>query len=132
MAAKNNLEVNLTPQNQEWVKLIPNPTQNLDIIFNNLIDASIREGLLLEVISQSLAVSDLSKFKNAYGRIQAKRAAHMAELEIAPPQIERKKVIHTESVEAEEELVEVEEIKPAQLPKKKEKKLSHGFEESEF
>lgn len=126
------LDVNLTPQNQEWVKLIPNPTQNLDIVFNKLIDSAINEGLLLEVISQSLTVSDLSKFKNACVRMQAKRAAHMADLEIAPPQIERSKVVRTENIEVEEEVVVSEEIKPNKPIKKKEKDLSSGFSETSF
>lgn len=126
-------EFQLTPQNEEWVKLIPNPTQNIDIVFNKLIDASINEGLLLEVISQSLTVTDLSKFKTAYSKIQSKRAEHMADLEITPPHIERRKVTHTQSVEIEEEEIIPEELHiPPPKPVKKEKKISHGFDEQIF
>lgn len=131
MAAKK-FEIVLTPQNEEWVKLIPNPNQNMDIVFNKLIDSSINEGLLLEVISQSLTVSDLAKFKNAYAKIQLKRAEHMADLEISPPHIERRKVVQTQSVEVEAEDIIPEDI-PAPTPTpKKEKKFSHGFDESTF
>ena len=134
MATKK-FELNLTPQNEEWVKLIPNPAQNMDIVFNKLIDTSINEGLLLEVISQSLTVSDLSKFKNSYSKVQTKRAEHMADLEITPAHIERKKVVHTQSIEVEEEEIIPEELPPPPKPKTKpapEKKISHGFDESVF
>ena len=129
MATKK-FELNLTPQNEEWVKLIPNQSQNVDIVFNKLIESSINEGLLLEVISQSLTVSDLYKFKNAYSKIQSKRAEHMASLEITPAHIERRRVVQTQTIEVEEEEIIPEDIQP---PKhKKEKKVSHGVDESTF
>jgi len=134
--AQNKLEIVLTPQNDEWIKLIPNQTQNLNIVFNKLIDAAIGEGLLLEVISQALTISDLSKFKTSYARIQSKRAEYMADLEITPPHIERRKVVQTQSIEIDEEDIIPEDIKPVSTQSaaspKKEKKISHGFDESVF
>jgi pyruvate formate-lyase activating enzyme-like uncharacterized protein len=123
-------EVNLTPQNEEWIKLIPNAVQNNDIIFNKLVEMAINEGLLLEVISQSLTVGDLSKFKTAYSKMQAKRAEHMAELDVQPMHVERKRVVQTQTVEVESEVVDAEdfeEVVEAPKPAKKEKKMSHGF-----
>ncbi len=124
------LEVNLSPQNEEWINLIPNLIQNGDIVFNKLIDMAINEGLFLEVISQSLTVSDLSKFKNAYSRIQAKRSAHMAELETTPLYTERKKSSNNDTFEGEEEII-LEETKTLHH-KKPEKKMTHGFDEETF
>jgi len=122
------LTVNLTPQNEEWISLIPNQTQNLDIFFNKLIDFSISDGLFLEVISQSLTVADLSKFKTAYSRIQAKRAVHMAELETTPLYVDKRKT--NDSLTEEDEIIQEESsVVP---PKKQEKKLTHGFSETEF
>lgn len=124
-------EVNLTPQNEEWIKLIPNATQNNDIIFNKLIEMGINEGLLLEVISQSLTVTDLNKFKNAYAKMQSKRAEYMADLDVQPMHVERKRVVQTQSVEVEQEEIIPEEIEAPEPPKKT-KKHSHGFDEDTF
>ena len=35
-------EVDLTPQNEEWIKLIPNAPKNMDIIINKLIEQAIK------------------------------------------------------------------------------------------
>jgi len=124
-------EVTLTPQNEEWIKLIPNATQNSDIVFNKLIEMAINEGILLEVISQSLTVTDLSKFKTSYSKMQSKRAEYMSALDITPSHIERKRVVQTQSTGVEEEEIIPEEIIP-EKQSKKEKKMSHGFSESTF
>ncbi len=132
MATKN-LEVNLTPQNQEWIKLIPNTPINQDIVFNKLIEMAISEGLLLEVISNSLTVGDLSKFKNAYGKMQSKRAGFLEDLDVTPTHVERKTIKQTFVEE-----VETEEVDPKPTPKKIVKKApkkevkSHGFDEDTF
>ena len=125
-------EINLTPQNDEWIKLIPTSSpQNIDIVMNKLIDAAINEGLLLEIISQSLTISDLAKFKTLYSKMQSKRIEYMTELEITPTQVERKKVIQSQPVEPviETEIPEELPVKPAP---NKGKKVSHGFDESTF
>lgn len=126
----NKLEVNLTPQNQEWVKLIPNSVVNQDIVFNKLIEMAIIDGLLLEVISNSLTVGDLSKFKNAYSKMQSKRASFLEDLDVTMVQVERKKVVHNELV-VEEEVEEVEEPKKVKKVVKK-KPTTHGFDEDTF
>ncbi len=126
-------EINLTPQNDEWIKLIPTSSpQNIDIVMNKLIDAAINEGLLLEIISQSLTISDLAKFKTLYSKMQSKRIEYMTELEITPTQVERKKVIQSQPVESviETDIPEELPVKPA-APNKG-KKVSHGFDESTF
>ena len=128
-------EINLTPQNDEWIKLIPNAGQNSDIIFNKLIDMAINEGLLLEVISQSLSNSDLAKFKTSYGKMQAKRAEYMAELDVTPMHVERKRIVQTQTVKIEEEIQDADDYEESvETPKpiNKEKKMSHGFDESTF
>ena len=125
-------EINLTPQNDEWIKLIPTSSpQNIDIVMNKLIDAAINEGLLLEIISQSLTISDLAKFKTLYSKMQSKRIEYITELEITPTQIERKKVIQSQPVEPviETDIPEELPVKPAP---NKGKKVSHGFDESTF
>ncbi len=125
-------EINLTPQNDEWIKLIPTSSpQNIDIVMNKLIDAAINEGLLLEIISQSLTISDLAKFKTLYSKMQSKRLEYMTELEITPTQVERKKVIQSQPVEPviETDIPEELPVKPAP---NKGKKVSHGFDESTF
>lgn len=125
-------EINLTPQNDEWIKLIPTSSpQNIDIVMNKLIDAAINEGLLLEIISQSLTISDLAKFKTLYSKMQSKRLEYMNELEITPTQVERKKVIQSQPVEPviETDIPEELPVKPAP---NKGKKVSHGFDESTF
>jgi hypothetical protein len=127
-------EISLTPQNDEWVNLIPNPSLNVDIIFNKIIDAAINEGLFLEVISQSLTLNDLAKFKSSYTKMQTTRAKHMADLEITPVHTERKRVVQTQTVEIGKEEIIPEEISVIVEPKaeKKEKKMSHGFSEESF
>ncbi len=125
-------EINLTPQNDEWIKLIPTSSpQNIDIVMNKLIDAAINEGLLLEIISQSLTISDLGKFKTLYSKMQSKRIEYITELEITPTQVERKKVIQSQPVEPviETDIPEELPVKPAP---NKGKKVSHGFDESTF
>lgn len=125
-------EINLTPQNDEWIKLIPTSSpQNIDIVMNKLIDAAINEGLLLEIISQSLTISDLAKFKTLYSKMQSKRLEYMTELEITPTQVERKKVVQSQPVEPviETDIPEELPVKPAP---NKGKKVSHGFDESTF
>jgi len=126
----NNLEVNLTPQNQEWIKLIPNSAVNQDIVFNKLIEMAISDGLLLEVISNSLTVGDLSKFKTAYSKMQAKRAGFLEDLDVAPTVTERKKPV-TEANDVEVEEVEITTPKPVRKAKKAAVK-SHGFDEDTF
>ena len=123
-------EIQLTPQNDEWIKLVPNAQQNMDNIMNKLISTAISEGLFLEVISQSLSLADLSRFKAAYSRLQTKRAEHMADLDVTPTHVERKKVVTTKTVE-----VDSESIASEPTPKKiikKEKPLGHGFDEQTF
>jgi len=122
-----NFELDLTPQNEEWVKLIPNATKNMDIVFNKLIEMAINEGLLLEVISQSLTVTDLQKFKTTYSKMQTKRAGFLNDLDVAPIQTERKKVTQTQTIEVEAETIS----KPTKQKPKKEVK-SHGFDEDVF
>ena len=125
-------EINLTPQNDEWIKLIPTSSpQNIDIVMNKLIDAAINEGLLLEIISQSLTISDLAKFKTLYSKMQSKRIEYMTELEITPTQVERKKVIQSQPVESDIE-TEIPEELPVKPAPNKGKKVSHGFDESTF
>lgn len=125
-------EINLTPQNDEWIKLIPTSSpQNIDIVMNKLIDAAINEGLLLEIISQSLTISDLAKFKTLYSKMQSKRLEYMTELEITPTQVERKKVIQSQPVESDVE-TEIPEELPVKPAPNKGKKVSHGFDESTF
>jgi hypothetical protein len=128
----NKLEVNLTPQNQEWIKLIPNANVNQDIVFNKLIETAISEGLLLEVISNSLTVGDLSKFKTTYSKMQSKRAGFLEDLDVTPPHIDRKKVTQTFVEEIEEE--EIEPTPTRKVIKKTPKKevKSHGFTEDSF
>ena len=126
-----NFEVDLTPQNEEWIKLIPNAIKNLDIVVNKLVETAINEGLLLEVISQSLTVQDLQKFKNSYGKMQTKRAGFLDELDVAPTHIERKKVTQTMVAEVEHEIVApiIQKKKPAIAKKKP---TTHGFDEDIF
>lgn len=125
-------EINLTPQNDEWIKLIPTSSpQNIDIVMNKLIDAAINEGLLLEIISQSLTISDLAKFKTLYSKMQSKRIEYMTELEITPTQVERKKVIQSQPIESDIE-TEIPEELPVKPAPNKGKKVSHGFDESTF
>lgn len=131
------MEVNLTPQNDEWINLIPNAQQNLDIVFNKLIEMAINEGLLLEIISQSLTLNDLSKFKSSYSKIQAKRAEYMADLDVQPMHVERKRIVQTQTVEVEQEVQDADEIEVRQQKnhkptKKVTKTHSHGFEEDSF
>ncbi len=127
-----NLEINLTPQNQEWIKLIPNAAVNQDIVFNKLIESAISEGLLLEVISNSLTVGDLSKFKNTYSKMQSKRAGFLEDLDVTPTHVERKSVKQTfvEEVEEEEIIPEPKKKVVKRSPKKELK--SHGFDEDTF
>jgi len=127
MANNKKFEINLTPHNEEWIKLIPNPSQNMDNIFNKLVDITKDDGLLLEIITQCLTVADLSKFKTAYSKMNAKRAEHVADLDINVVQVERKKPIQTQIVEQEEIHQE-----PIKSNSKKEKKMTHGFDESTF
>lgn len=125
-------EINLTPQNDEWIKLIPTSSpQNIDIVMNKLIDAAINEGLLLEIISQSLTISDLAKFKTLYSKMQSKRLEYMTELEITPTQVERKKVVQSQPIESDIE-TEIPEELPVKPAPNKGKKVSHGFDESTF
>ncbi len=125
-------EINLTPQNDEWIKLIPTSSpQNIDIVMNKLIDAAINEGLLLEIISQSLTISDLAKFKTLYSKMQSKRIEYMTELEITPTQVERKKAIQSQPIESDIETDIPEEL-PVKPAPNKGKKVSHGFDESTF
>ena len=125
-------EINLTPQNDEWIKLIPTSSpQNIDIVMNKLIDAAINEGLLLEIISQSLTISDLAKFKTLYSKMQSKRIEYITELEITPTQVERKKVIQSQPIESDIETDIPEEL-PVKSAPNKGKKVSHGFDESTF
>lgn len=125
-------EINLTPQNDEWIKLIPTSSpQNIDIVMNKLIDAAINEGLLLEIISQSLTISDLAKFKTLYSKMQSKRIEYITELEITPTQVERKKVIQSQAIESDIETDIPEEL-PVKPAPNKGKKVSHGFDESTF
>ena len=125
-------EINLTPQNDEWIKLIPTSSpQNIDIVMNKLIDAAINEGLLLEIISQSLTISDLAKFKTLYSKMQSKRIEFITELEITPTQVERKKVIQSQPIESDIETDIPEEL-PVKPAPNKGKKVSHGFDESTF
>lgn len=132
MASKK-FEINLTPQNEEWIKLIPNQTQNNDIVFNKLIEMAINEGLLLEVISQSLTMGDLSKFKTAYGKMQTKRAGFLDELDVTPSHVERKRVVQTMSVEVdEEEILPTVEIKEPPKQKKKVAEKKVGWDEDTF
>jgi len=121
----NKLEVYLTPQNQEWIKLIPNSLVNQDIVINKLIEVAISDGLLLEVISNSLTVGDLAKFKNAYSKMQSKRVGFLEDLDVTAIQVERKKVVNNELV------VEAEVPKKATTVAKKTVK-SHGFDEDTF
>ena len=135
--ANKKFELTLTPQNEEWIKLIPNASQNNDIVFNKLIEMAINEGLLLEVISQSLTVMDLNKFKNGYSKMQTKRAEYMNELEIQPMHVERKRVVQTQTIGVEEEIQDADDYEevvetPKPKPAKKEKKMSYGFDESTF
>lgn len=127
--ANKKFEINLTPQNEEWFNLIPNSETNNDIIFNKLFEMAISEGLMLEVISSSLTVADLSKFKSAYSKMQTKRAEFFNDMKITPTQTERKKVTQTITTEVEEE-----EIKPEVKEKSKPiaKPKTHGFDESTF
>lgn len=137
--AEKKFEIVLTPQNDEWIKLIPNASQNMDNVINKLLSASINEGLFLEVISQSLTLADLAKFKASYSRLQLKRAEHMADLEITPTHVERRKVVQTQTVEVDEEDIVPEDLPTPKQPKsapssKKEskKQLGHGFTEDSF
>ncbi len=125
-----NFEVDLTPQNEEWIKLIPNAPKNMDIVFNKLIEIAINEGLLLEVISQSLTVADLKKFKTTYGKMQTNRAGYLEDLDVAPMQTERKKVTQTVIAEVEEEMIHPEPKKKA--AKLQKKPTTHGFDEDTF
>ena len=137
-------EINLTPQNEEWIKLIPNAVQNNDIIFNKLIEAAISEGLLLEVISQSLTVGDLAKFKNGYAKMQTKRAEYMSELDVTPIQIERKRATPqvpqvpqtplqtVQPTETEQEEINQEKVREISTLKPNKRKMSHGFDEDTF
>jgi len=128
-------EIQLTPQNEEWLQLIPNHSSNIDLIFNKLINSAINEGIFLEVISQSLTLNDLAKFKTTYSKLQSARAKHMLDLEITPTHTERKKIIQTQTIEVEKEEIIPEEIKvviPPKVAEKKEKKISHGFDEDSF
>ena len=125
-----NFEIDLTPQNEEWIKLTPNTTKNTDIIFNKLIETAINEGLLLEVISQSLTLADLKKFKTTYGKMQTNRAGFLDELDVVPTHVERKKVTQTVIAEVEEETVAPAPPKKKTQPKKK--PTTHGFDEDTF
>lgn len=115
-----NFQVDLTPQNEEWIKLIPNASKNIDIVTNKLLETSIIEGLLLEAISQSLTTTDLQKFKTAYNKMQAKRTSFMEDLDITPAKVERKKVTQTVVAEVEEEEIipELEEVKTQKTKQK--------------
>lgn len=126
-------EIQLTPQNEEWIGLIPNPLQNVDILFNKLFDSAVNGGNFLEIISQSLTLNDLAKFKVAYNKMQQKRAEHIAGLDIGGQDKKNQMVveqIQQNTVEKEifEDVKKTKEEKPA----KKEKKISHGFDEMEF
>ena len=130
MANKKTFELSLTPQNEEWVKLIPNHTQNIDIIMNKLIDTAISEGLMLEVISGTLTITDLRKFSASYEKLQSTRASFFEGLDIAPVHTERKKVTQTVSTEIEQETIEA---KPKKEKTKKENtKKAVGFDEDVF
>jgi len=117
-----NLEIDLTPQNEEWINLIPSKSKNLDLIINKLVELSIHEGLLLEVISQTLTLPDLKKFRTSYGKLQSTRNSFLDDLDVTPTQIERKKVTQTMVTDIEQEQVK---------PKKTEKKSS-GWSEDSF
>lgn len=128
----NKLEVSLTPQNQEWIKLIPNAPVNQDIVFNKLIEMAINEGLLLEVISNSLTVGDLSKFKNAYGKMQSKRAGFLEDLDVTPTHVERKTIKQTFVEEVETETIDPEPTRKVVKKASKKEVKSHGFDEDTF
>jgi len=128
----NKLEVSLTPQNQEWIKLIPNTTVNQDIVFNKLIEMAISGGLLLEVISNSLTVGDLSKFKNAYSKMQSKRAGFLEDLDVTPTVTERKSIKQTFVEEVETETIDPEPVRKVVKKSPKKEVKSHGFTEDSF
>jgi len=125
-----NFEINLTPQHEEWIKLIPNASKNMDIVFNKLIEYSINDNILLEIISQTLTVADLQKFKNSYSKMQSKRASFIDDLEIT-----KKSMKHIEIVDEPKIIEDLEPIKKetkiSQKPKQS-KKVSHGFDEDTF
>lgn len=122
--------INLTPQNDEWIKLIPNPNQNMDFVINKLVSVCINDGTFLEIISQSLTLSDLSKFKLAYSKLQSKRAEHIADLDINSAQPERKK---TPTVNVDSDGFNEITKSPQPIIKKDAKKqLGHGFAEDSF
>ncbi len=125
-------EIDLTPQNEEWVKLIPNTEQNQNLIFNKLIEMAINNGLLLDVISQSLTLSDLTKFKSAYSKMQSKRAEYMDGLDIGSMYVEKKRVISIPTtVEENNTIVRNDNLQKSENARKPEKKVS-GFTESTF
>lgn len=93
MASKN-FEIQLTPQNDEWVKLIPNSDQNMHLIMNKLIEHCIDDGVFLAIISKSLTLADLIKFKSAYSKLHSKRMEYITALDIRlSQQLEVKKPI---------------------------------------
>jgi len=126
-----NFEINLTPQHEEWIKLIPNASKNMDIVFNKLIEYSMKDNILLNIISQTLTVADLQKFKNSYSKMQSKRAAFIDDLEIT----KKTTIKQIEMLDEPEIIEELEPIKKetkiSQKPKQS-KKVSHGFDEDTF
>lgn len=120
-------EVKLTPQNEEYVNLIPNLTLNLDIILNKMIDAAVEDGTLLSTTTTSLNVNDLSRFKSSYEKLQSKRKSYMDALEVTLPYTKR-----SVADVYEEDVYEVVDEPVERLPKVKEQKLSHGFTETDF
>jgi len=73
MSKKNEIILDLTPQNLEWIELIPFQNKNIEIVFNKLLSTSIENSNFLEVISKTLNVSDLQKFKTSFLKMQNKR-----------------------------------------------------------
>ena len=113
----------------------------MDILFNKLIDVSINEGLFIKIISQTLTVSDLAKFKTVYTKMNIKRLEHIADLKITPLQIEQKEMISTQIIEyddslmtntTKEEMFTMDTIKEEIESPKKEKQQNHGFDEDSF
>jgi len=134
MMSVKKIDLKLSPQNDEWMKMIPNIAQNRDIILNKLIEVSINDGLLLEIISQSLTITDLSKFKDIYTKMYTERAQHISDLENPSIHIERKKKIHVEKTEVYDD-ISCSDGNPIPLKAKQittQEKNSNGFDEQTF
>jgi len=80
--AKDTLSIKLNPQNEEWIGLIPNQTKNLDNFFNKLIEESVRSGDFIRIITETLSITDLQKFKVSYTRLNSKIEKCLEELEV--------------------------------------------------